>query len=127
MLNKVTLAVIQAFPCQMARIFLGTQAGFAPSSGRGQDIYDAVADFLGEKVYYNTRAVSSTRSDEGVTVLVHNEVTGQQTQILAGKLLIAIQPVATKLAAFDLDEEEASVFGKMQYTRLYSGIGKFTP
>lgn len=105
-LNRMTLPVMQAFGAQMARLLLGRQASFAPSSGRNQDLHDAIARFLGDKVLYNTRAVRSTRSDDGVNVTVRNTVSGRETIINAKKLLIAIEPVAAKLAAFDLDEHE---------------------
>lgn len=122
MLNKETLPVMMAFGAQMARVMLGTQNASLPASGRNQDLYDAVAEFLGDRVYLNTRAVSSNRSDDGVTVTVRNEITDQETTIHAKKLLIAIQPVDDKLAAFDLDEHESSVFTKFRYSRGYAGI-----
>lgn len=122
MLNKETLPVMMAFGAQMARLILGTQNASLPASGRNQDLYDAVAEFLGDRVYLNTRAVSSNRSGDGVTVTVRNEITDEETTIHAKKLLVAIQPVADKLAAFDLDEHEKAVFDKFQYSRLYAGI-----
>ncbi|ROW03024.1 hypothetical protein VMCG_05815 [Cytospora schulzeri] len=122
MVNKMTMPVMQAFGAQMARLMVGTQNSFSTSSGRNQDLYDAIADFLGEKVYYNTRAISSTRSDDGVSVTVRNVVSGQETVINAKKLLIAIEPVATKLAAFDLDEHEEEVFSKFHFAREYTAI-----
>lgn len=121
-LNKMTMPVMQAFGAQMARLMVGTQSSFSPSSERNQDLYDAIAKFLGGKVYYNTRAISSTRSDDGVTVTVWNVESGQETVVNAKKLLIAIQPVATKLAAFDLDGHEEDVLSKFHFSREYSGI-----
>lgn len=121
-LNKMTMPVMQAFGAQMARVVMGTQSSFSPSSGRNQDLFDAIAKFLGDKVFYNTHAINSTRSDDGVTVTVWDVVSGQETIVNAKKLLIAIEPVATKLAAFDLDGYEEEVFSKFQFSREYTGI-----
>lgn len=122
MLNKDTLPVMMAFGAQMARVMLGQQNASVPASGRNQDLYDAVAEFLGDRVYLDTRVVSANRSDDGVTVTVRNGITDEETMIHAKKLLVAIQPVADKLAAFDLDENEKTVFSKFQYSREYTGI-----
>ncbi|KUI62832.1 Beta-cyclopiazonate dehydrogenase [Cytospora mali] len=121
-MNKLTMPVMQAFGVQMSRILTGTLSYLTPSSGRNQDLYDAVARFLGDKVYCNTEAISSTRTDDGVTVTVRNSVSGQETNINAKKLLIAIEPVATRLAAFDLDEHEEDVFSKFKFCREYTAI-----
>lgn len=122
MLNQLTLPVMQAFGGQMARLFLGLQSGYVPASGRYQDLYDAIAIYLGDKVYLNTRAIDSERTNDGVIVTARDEVTGKVTTFHAKKLLIAVQPVATKLAAFDLSANEKAVFEKIQYTREYTGI-----
>ncbi|KAK7736526.1 hypothetical protein SLS53_006957 [Cytospora paraplurivora] len=121
-LDKITLPVMQDFGAQMGRLLTGAQTSFAPSSGRNQDLYDAIARFLGDKVYCNTRAISSTRSEDGVIVTVRNVLSGQETVVNAKKLLIAVEPVAKKLAAFDLDEHEEHLFSKFQFTREYTAI-----
>lgn len=122
LMNKMTMPVMQTFGAQMARVMTGAQSTYSPSSGRNQDLYDAIAEFLGNKVYYNTRAISSTRSDDGVVVKVRNAVSGHESIIHAKKLLIAIEPVGTKLAAFDLDEHEKEVFGKFRFSREYTAV-----
>lgn len=121
-LNKMTMPVMQAFGVQMARLITGTPTSFSPSLRRNQDLYDAIAEFLGDKVYYNTRVTRSIRSDDGVVVTVRNGLSGQETIVKAKKLLIAIEPVADKLAAFDLDEHEKEVFDKFHFAREYMGI-----
>lgn len=122
MLNQLTLTVMQAFGGQMARLFLGLQASHVPASGRYQDLYDAIAAYLGDSVYLNTRAIDSKRTDNGVVVTTRNEVDGKVTTFYAKKLLIAIQPVGNKLAAFDLDAHEQSVFERILYTHVYTGV-----
>lgn len=115
--DKETLPVMRAFPAQTARTVLGTQKRYVTVSGRNQDIYDAVAGFLGEKVYYNTQAISSVRSDAGVAVTVQDVNTGVQTIIQAKNLVLGIAPDSSKFSIFDLDDQELSVFSKVQYTR----------
>lgn len=122
MVNQMTLPVMQAFGAQMARLFLGLQGAYVPASGRNQDLYDAIDTYLGDRVYLNTRAIASKRTDDGVVVTVRNGIDGSETTFHAKKLLIAIQPIGNKLAAFDLDANEEAVFAKMQYTREYTGI-----
>lgn len=122
LVDTPTIWVMQVFGAQMGRLLVGKQAAFAPASGRNQDLYDAISAYLGNKVLYNTRAISSVRTSHGVTVTVQNHVSGETTVIHANKLLIAIQPVGTELAAFDLDAHEAGIFSKFGFTREYTCI-----
>ncbi|KAK2599204.1 hypothetical protein N8I77_010976 [Diaporthe amygdali] len=115
--DKEVLPVMRAFPAQTARTVLGTQKSYVTVSGRNQDLYDAVARFLGNKVYYNTQAISSVRCDAGVAVTVQDINTGAQTIIQAKNLVLGIAPDASKFPIFDFDDQELSVFSKLQYTR----------
>ncbi|KAG6361400.1 hypothetical protein INS49_009627 [Diaporthe citri] len=115
--DKEVLPVMRAFPAQTARTILGTQKRYVTVSGRNQDIYDAVAEFLGDKVYYSTQAISSVRSDAGVAVTVQDVNTGVQTIIQAKNLVLGIAPDSSKFSIFDLDDQELGVFSKLQYTR----------
>lgn len=115
--DKEVLPVMRAFPASTARSVLGTQKAYVVASGRNQDLYDAVGDFLGDKVYYNTQAISSVRSDAGVAVTVQDVNTGKQTIIQARNLVLGIAPDPTKFPIFDLDDQELGVFSKIQYTR----------
>lgn len=118
--DQLTLTVLQAFPASNAEGNIGQRAGYAPASGRNQDVYDAAADFLGDKVYYNTEAVSTVRSDDSVTMTVKNSVTGEQTIISASKLLLAIPPHPSHFTTFDMDAKETDVLGKLSYSRLWA-------
>lgn len=115
--DKEVLPVMRAFPAQTARTVLGTQKSYVTASGRNQDLYDAVGEFLGDKVYYNTQAISSVRSDAGVAVTVQDVNTGKQTIIQARNLVLGIAPDPSKFSTFDLDDTELGVFSKFQYTR----------
>lgn len=118
--DQLTLTVLQAFPASNAEGNVGQRAGYAPASGRNQDVYDAAADILGDKVYYNTEAVSTVRSDDSVTMTVKNSVTGEQTVISASKLLLAIPPHPSHFTTFDMDAKETGVLGKLSYSRLWA-------
>lgn len=118
--DQLTLTVLQAFPAAVAEGYVGQRAGYAPASGRNQDVYDAAADILGDKVYYSTEAVSTVRSDDSVTVTVKNSVTGEQTVIAASKLLLAIPPHPSHFTTFDMDTKEVEVLRKFSYSRLWA-------
>lgn len=118
--DQLTLTVLQAFPTSNAEGNVGQRAAYAPASGRNQDVYDAAGDILGDKVYYSTEAVSTVRSDDGVTMTVKNSVTGEQTVIAASKLLLAIPPHPSHFTTFDMDAKEAEVLGKLSYSRLWA-------
>lgn len=118
--DQLTLTVLQAFPAAVAEGYVGQRAGYAPSSGRNQDIYDAAAEFLGDKVYYSTEAVSTLRSDNSITMTVKNSITGEQTTITASKLLLAIPPHPSHFTTFDMDTKEVEVLSKFSYSRLWA-------
>ncbi|KAJ0124554.1 amine oxidase [Diaporthe amygdali] len=118
--DQLTLTVLQAFPASMAESYVGQRAGYVPASGRNQDIYDAAAALLGDKVYYSTEAISAIRSDDSVTVTVQNSITGQETVIAASKLLLAIPPHPSHFTTFDMDTKEVEVLSKLSYSRLWA-------
>lgn len=120
--TELTLWVMQAFGCSTARMFLGQQAAYVPSSGRNMDLYDAVADFLGDGVLYSTTVVSSVRTDKGVTIVARNRRTRKITSISARHLLIAIPPLGENLTPFQLVARERRVFSKLHFTREYAGL-----
>ncbi|KAH7376913.1 putative FAD dependent oxidoreductase [Plectosphaerella cucumerina] len=122
MTNEITLFALQAFGASMARSTLGLQGSFVPASLRNQDIYDAIADVLGDDVHYQSTVVDSWRTDYGVSVLVRNSATNKVTFIAAKRLLISIPPTEKNTAPFDLDEEETEVLGKIEYNNLYTGL-----
>ncbi|KAK7431941.1 hypothetical protein QQZ08_001560 [Neonectria magnoliae] len=119
--NVMTIWVIQAFGGPMARSFLGTQASFAPASGRNQDIYDAFADKLGADVLYSSTVLSAKRSDQGVLLTVAT-TKNQTVSVKAKKLLLAIEPTESNLVPFDLDDQEEAVFDKFSYSSIQAGI-----
>lgn len=124
MLNTPTLYVMQTFGPQTAAVFLGTDVQYIPASHRNQDIYDAVADILGESVLFNSVVVASSRFDnnQGVEVVVKNQVTGEYTIVSAKRLIMAIEPTSANLEPFDMDAKETAIFTEGQWSVVHTGI-----
>ena len=115
---------MQTFGPQTAAVFLGTDVQYVPASGRNQDIYDAAADILGDSVLLNSVVVESVRlpGNLGVELLVQDQVHGNYTIILAERLVIAIEPTASNMAAFSLDETESAIFNQATWSVVNTGI-----
>ncbi|KAK2035724.1 amine oxidase [Colletotrichum somersetense] len=119
--DQTTLYVMQAFGAPITRSLLGLVGSFVPVSLRNQDIYDAIAKLLGDDVLYSSTAVKTTRTDEGVEVLVKGART-KSTLIRAKKLIISFEPTLDNLNGIDLDEQETSVFEKWKRSTVYAGV-----
>ncbi|GKT63107.1 amine oxidase [Colletotrichum tofieldiae] len=119
--HQSTLYVMQTFGAPITRSFLGTVGSFVPASKRNQDIYDAIAELLGDDVLYSSTAIKTARSDDGVEVLVES---ADNTRVLirAKKLLISFEPTLHNMNGIDIDDEETSVFGKWNWSTVYAGI-----
>ncbi|KAH8658021.1 amine oxidase flavin-containing superfamily [Xylariales sp. PMI_506] len=125
MLDLPTLYVMQTFGARTAGVFLGTEVQYVPSTLRNQDIYDAVASILGsDSLLLNSTAVASTRSadNQGVEVVVQNQVTGEYTIVSASRLVIAIEPTSDNMAAFNLDAKESALFDDATWSVVHTGI-----
>lgn len=119
--NVLTIWALQAFGASMARATLGLQDSFVPASGRIQDLYDAVSKTLGDDVHYSSTVTETVRTKPGVLVTVKNNLTGEITTISAKRLLLAIEPTLENMKPFDLDEQEADVLSKFEFSRLFTG------
>ncbi|KAJ3527059.1 hypothetical protein NM208_g9995 [Fusarium decemcellulare] len=115
-----TFFALQSYPAPMARVYIGEGQVLSAASHRNQDLYDAVADALGDSVYYNSVVVSSKRTSKGVSVTAKTS-DGQLTRINAKRLLIAIPPVPENLAPFDLDKHERSIVAKTHHSKVFAG------
>ncbi|KAL2152170.1 hypothetical protein VTH82DRAFT_5354 [Thermothelomyces myriococcoides] len=125
-MNVPTLCVIQASPIPMTRALLGQAAAAVPESGRLYDLYESVANFLGDDVLYSSTVVSSTRNGDrnakkGVSLTVRGSG-GKLTCVEAKRLLISIEPTLANMAPFDLDPSELMILSKFEYTTVYAGI-----
>jgi hypothetical protein len=124
MLDTPTLYVMQTFGAPTAGVFLGSDVQYVPASLRNQDIYDAAAAILGEAVMVNSLVVDSYRlsDDRGVDVIVQNQVTGKYTIVHAERLVMAIEPTASNMAPFGLDNKEAAIFNQGQWSVVHTAI-----
>ncbi|KAB8261693.1 hypothetical protein BDV32DRAFT_33025 [Aspergillus pseudonomiae] len=122
MVKETTMFVLQGFGASMARAMVGKQNQLAPSSGRNQDLYDAVAEDLAGDVLYSSTVIESHRGNSSVILTVKNHKTGETTRIHARRLLLAIEPTAANMAPFDLDRNEKNVLSRFTYTNEYTGI-----
>ncbi|KAK1540954.1 amine oxidase [Colletotrichum paranaense] len=119
--DQTTLYVMQGFGAPITRSFLGTVGSFVPVSRRNQDIYDAIADLLGDDVLYSSTAINTSRIEDGVEVLVRGP-DNKQTLIRAKKLLFSFEPTIANFDGIDISDEEAAVFSKWEWTTVHAGI-----
>ena len=124
MLSLPTLYFFQTFGAPTAAVFLGTDVQYVPASGRNQDIYDAVASILGDAVMVNSMVTESVRlaGNQGVALLVQNQVSGDYTIVTAQRLVMAIEPTASNLAPFAPDTTESAVFDKGTWSVVNVGL-----
>ncbi|KAK2011892.1 amine oxidase [Colletotrichum eremochloae] len=116
-----TLYVMQGFGAPVTRSFLGTVSSFVPVSRRNQDLYDAISNLLGSDVLYSTTAIRTSRTGEGVEVLVRG-ANGKKTLIRAKKLLISFEPTIANLEGIDIEKDETDVFSNWNWSTVYVGV-----
>ncbi|OHW97021.1 FAD dependent oxidoreductase-like protein [Colletotrichum incanum] len=117
-----TFFVMQASGAPMVRALLGTAAAATPASGRLYELYESVANFLGDDVLYSSTVVATPqRDDEGVSLEVR-DADGNLTCIDARRLLVAFEPTTEGLTPFKTDKAEEEVFDKFGFATVYAGI-----
>ncbi|RYP10595.1 hypothetical protein DL764_000565 [Monosporascus ibericus] len=121
MVDELTLYVMQTFGAPITRTFLGMAESFTPASRRNQELYDNIADSLGDDVMYGATVVLSNRDANGVQLLVRDQ-NWKFTLIMAKKLLISFSPTLENLAPFGLDSTELDVFTKWGVSHVYAGL-----
>lgn len=121
-MNEPTIWVMQASTTPMTKALLGQAAAAVPASGRLYDLYEAVANFLGEDVLYSSTVNSAIRQDGGNIHLTVKDAEGKTLCIKAKRLLLACQPTPENLAPFSVDATEKAVFDKMAFTTVYAAI-----
>lgn len=119
--DELLLFVLQEFSAPMARVILGLKDGWVPSTHRNQDLYDNIAALLGKDVLYSTTVVASNRTDTGVQLLVSNDK-GEQTIIIAKKMLVSFALSPDNTAAISLSTTEQDVFSTWGLVHEYCGI-----
>jgi hypothetical protein len=123
-MNMPTLFVIQASGIPMVRALLGIGAAAVPASGRLYDLFESVADFLGDDVLYSSTVVTASRhnSNKNSISLKVKGPGGKVTCIEAKRLVLAIEPTPENMKPFALDKSESSVLDKFKFPTVYAGI-----
>ncbi|RPB20179.1 putative FAD dependent oxidoreductase [Terfezia boudieri ATCC MYA-4762] len=122
-LNVPTIYVLQNFGLDVIRFaFLAT--------GDNSQIYEKATAELAEKksVLLNSYVLSADRNkrdqDGYLSVTVKTGKSPHHTVIRAKQILITIPPTMEKLAPFNLDTTEKSIFGKFKWVAYITGILK---
>jgi hypothetical protein len=120
-MNVPSLFFMQASPVPMVEALLGAAAAAVPESGRLYDLYESVADFLGDDVFYSSSVISTKRSKDGVKLVVRGD-DKKLTCINAKRLLVSAQPTPETLEPLGLDGNEHEVLEKFTFTTVYAGV-----
>ncbi|KAK7717665.1 hypothetical protein SLS64_003160 [Diaporthe eres] len=115
LLEAPTLYVVQNFG---AAHILGLASGYMYAPAGNQAVYDAAAEWLGDRVVYNTKVASTTRNQDGTT----NIELSNGAKIAAKKVLVTIPPTLDNLAGFDLDDEETYLFEQWSHVPYFVGV-----
>lgn len=97
---------------------------FNPDPWDNSLIYTNSQLLLGDAVKLNTEIVNSTRSDEGVRLIIKDHQTGAETLVLAKRLIVTSRSPVQDLAALDFDEEETEVFSTFGNGTTYTAVLK---
>lgn len=91
-----------------------------PGTGSSETLFDNVLALMKDDVLLQSTVSSSTRSDNGSTLVV--DTPSGQTTINAKKVLFAATPSPDNVGSWDLDETESDLFSKFQWETLYVGV-----
>jgi hypothetical protein len=122
MSEVATMFVLQSFGWDMARGLTGQMGLFTPTSGGNQALYNAIAKDLGDDVLYSSTVINSRRTSSNVNLTVRNHKTGKITQIVARRLLVAIEPTDDNVAPLDLSPFERGTLAKFTYSNEFAGL-----
>ncbi|KAL4976886.1 hypothetical protein BDW66DRAFT_166195 [Aspergillus desertorum] len=122
MLDRPTLYVIQYFGILHIDALLN--GGYIRPKNGTDVLFDKAANYIDQanNIFYDSKAIQTTRDDDGVEVVIQNAKTGTEKLIRAKKLLIAFPPVLEKLSGFDLTEQESTLFAKWTYMNYYAAV-----
>ncbi|KKY37401.1 putative amine oxidase [Diaporthe ampelina] len=115
LLEAPTLYVVQNFG---APHILGLASGYMYAPAGNQAVYDAAAEWLSDRVVYNTKVASTTRNQDGTT----NVKLSNGAEIVAKKVLVTIPPTLDNLSGFDLDDEETYLFEQWSHVPYFVGV-----
>lgn len=120
--KHMTFYVMQTFGAPITRSFLGQATSWIPSSGRSQDLYDAIDKHLGKDVYRSSTVIDAKRTKCHVELTVRDNTNGKTIKIHARALVMAIEPSPSNMQPFNLDKAEKDVFNKFSYTNIWAGM-----
>jgi hypothetical protein len=119
--DELLLFMMQEFSAPMTRALLGLKGSRVPNTHRNQDLYDRIGVLLGNDVLYSTIVINSNRTSDGVQLLVSNAA-GENTTIIAKKLLVSFALSAENTAPLNLSPAEQEVFSTWGLAHEYCGI-----
>jgi hypothetical protein len=118
LLNMPTVYVLKLFSSQvLSSLFAGSF--FACPLGNST-IYEKATQFLADDVLFGSDVVAVLRDKNGVTV--HVDTPEGRHVIRAKKLVVTCPPTLDNLYSFDLDQLEASTFGRFRPNFYYTGV-----
>jgi hypothetical protein len=85
------------------------------------ELYEQAAAHLGDDVLLDT-TVTAVDRDRSDGVLLRVETPDGTRVIRAGKLVITLPPLPDKLASFDLDSKERTLFSRFRHGNYYTGL-----
>ncbi|PMD41025.1 amino oxidase [Hyaloscypha variabilis F] len=119
--DELLLFMMQEFSAPMTRALLGLKGSRVPNTHQNQDLYDRIGVLLGNDVLYSTIIIDSNRTSDGVQLLVSNAA-GENTTIIAKKLLVSFALSAENTAPLNLSPAEQEVFSTLGLAHEYCGI-----
>ncbi|KAK3373058.1 hypothetical protein B0T24DRAFT_575243 [Lasiosphaeria ovina] len=118
-----TLFVIKNFGTPVVEGFL-EQTLFDPVPFDNSLLYAAAGDLLGADVLLSSTVLQATRTGAGVELVVQNLQTGEQSLVVAKRLLVAAPPSTANLGALGLDAQETAVFDTWSFLTVYTATLK---
>jgi hypothetical protein len=120
--QALTMYVMQAFGATVVRNVLGQTAGLVPASRHNQDLYNRIADLLGDDVLYQSTVERAQRFDDHVELLVRTQGKPDLTLIRAKRLLVAFEPVPKNTAPLNMQPAEEAVFSQFEWSQVFPSI-----
>ena len=110
----ITINIMKVFIPSIAKTLIGSPR-YQPVN-TNQELYDKIANHLGDDVLLDTKVIKSERNDNGVQLVVQQKgEDGKEKLIIAKRLLLAIQPTRENMQPFDLNDKESEIWSKPEY------------
>lgn len=128
-LDQTTLYVMKYVSLELVHVLLGEADAptFVASASNGnQELYDQALKQLGSDALLSSVSTAIRRQDDGVSVDVYSNATGQSTTIRAKQLLIAVQPTLSNIQSLGLDitVDETSLLKQFHNSYYWNAVVK---